>query len=307
MIDKINTTVSKWGCIVLSTEYSNRTDDLLFGCKCGKQFTTSWKNLQNRIRQTNQCCCPNCSRKKWSTQNINKQLSKRSVSLVDGTDVDNLTSPSTSKLQFECDNCGHHWSAVLDNVINKNSGCPKCAGNIPYTINTLSDKLGGRSDLSVCDITDTKYRMGTFRCAGCNETWQANIHNVIKFHYGCPTCHGNLSTPMFTQHGKFHSKLEYFFWTEYHKNQVPYHLLRQVRYTQDRRLTVDYMIPELLLWIEISGQVMLTSEKYQNNLHEKQQIVHTKYPNADWIVLTTHSDIIQCINMLTDIPPRSNK
>ena len=38
-----------------------------------------------------------------------------------------------TKLNIECLKDGHKWSTAINNIINSNSGCPKCAGNIKLT------------------------------------------------------------------------------------------------------------------------------------------------------------------------------
>ena len=38
-----------------------------------------------------------------------------------------------TKLNLECLKDGHKWTAGIHSIINRGSGCPKCAGNIKYT------------------------------------------------------------------------------------------------------------------------------------------------------------------------------
>lgn len=46
-----------------------------------------------------------------------------------------------TKLNIECLKDDHKWSTAINNIINSNSGCPKCAGNIKLTEQEALQKM----------------------------------------------------------------------------------------------------------------------------------------------------------------------
>jgi hypothetical protein len=298
-LNTIKVVLNKYDCILLTKSYENRNTLLRLQCKCGEQFSRSWKNVQTQIRKYGVCNCKTCSLKKWTNETIDDHLSHRSINRIQ--DVSNISQPSITPIEFSCECCNYTWKATLDNVIHKQSGCPQCAGNLPYTVSSLQTRLNNRTDLSVKNITTQRYKYGTFNCTQCGKDWNAIIHNVIKFNYGCPFCNANMSIPVTTPDGvKFHSKLEYYFWQEYYKHNVQHQLLLQQRYSKNRRLTCDFVIPTLYIWIEISGQQMLSHNSYVKTLHEKHTILAKEKPNCSLVVLSSHCDIIDCISLLKE-------
>jgi hypothetical protein len=197
------------------------------------------------------------------------------------------------------------WRSRIDSVINKASGCPHCAGNIPYTTDTLNGKLlsRNRTDLVAVEIYNGSFknkirqqRHALFVCVHCNNNWTADIHNVIKFGYGCPQCNDNIGSRVEVDGLKFHSKLEYYFWYQYHEKQKPYVILRQQKYLPSRRFTCDYYIPEKRMWIEITSRSLLKRKKYSCTLEEKRIIILQK--NEIFVTLTTFTEINKFIEHL---------
>lgn len=60
-------------------------------------------------------------RKFLSNEIIDQRLKDRSVKRLG-----DYVSKSLSKLQFLCLKCNHKWSAIVNNVVNKEYGCPAC-------------------------------------------------------------------------------------------------------------------------------------------------------------------------------------
>ena len=240
--------------------------------------------------------------RKWTNDTIDLALSGRPVSR--NQDVTYVNQPSVTPIQWICSTCNHVWHARVDNVIGKQSGCPKCAGNVAYTVDSLNNKLltDNRLDLKVLSIINGSIdynRCGQFRCTTCNNKWIANIHNVIKFRYGCPHCNGNLSKRVVDADGnRFHSKLEHYFWVQYCSSGISYKVLRQQKYTTGRRLTCDFFIPEISTWVEVSGSMMLKRPDYLATIDEKRAIVDGY--KHQFIVLSSIPEINQFITTLKD-------
>ena len=241
--------------------------------------------------------------KKWNNETIDKAVKGRRFKRI--SDCSHIQIPSITPITWRCDECENEWKARVDNVVHKNSGCPVCAGNIPYTVETLNQRLfhDGRNDLHVKELINGSrrngksiQRSGIFVCAKCNNEWKADIHNVVKFHYGCPSCNDNIGTRVKVDGLSFHSKLEYYFWKQYNNKELKFVLLRQQRYLPSRRLSCDFYIPEKRLWVEISGGAMLIQDKYQKTINEKQRIVENK--KEQFVVLSTFAEIDRFITTL---------
>lgn len=245
------------------------------------------------------------NRKKWDNEKIDEKLVERPIQRI--TDCNNVVQPSTTPIEWKCKKCGNMWFARVDNIINKNSGCPSCAKNKPYTIQTLNEKLklNGRNDICAIEIKNGKkrvQRLGYFECTICKNKWWANIHNVIKFNYGCPKCNENVATKIVIDGNTFHSKLEYYFWKQLNVYKNSLRVIRQQHYLPSRKLTCDFYFPDKQIWVEISGKFLLTKEKYKQTINEKQKIVQDK--NEKFVLLTSFTEIDDFI--LTTFGEKSN-
>lgn len=98
---------------------SSRTDEKIkISCPQHGDF---W---QTRASHLQGCGCPLCARPKvrrLSTFDVTQKVTLRGFTLeyYDNSSVSN-------KSMFRCEN-GHTWEASYNNVVNNNSGCPKCA------------------------------------------------------------------------------------------------------------------------------------------------------------------------------------
>lgn len=287
---------------------SNIVDVVQIRCSCGTCFGVRVKQLYTLQRKETTISC-GCTYKKWTNKTIDDYIVDHSIIRLSDCDINGVR-PSKDSIKWKCSNCNHVWQTTVDNVINKKSGCPKCSGNLPYTVDSLNRKLeeNERTDIAAIDIipgklktsnSKRKYRMGVFRCIRCDNKWQANIHNVLKFRYGCPKCNANISTPVVVNGQHFHSKLEYYFYYNYKKTNIGYQINRQHKYSPNRRLTCDYYIPDLKVWIEISGGVLLAKDTYRNTITEKNAIVDSL--NEQFVVLSTVTEIDNFIKHLKEI------
>ena len=218
--------------------------------------------------------------KKWTNATIDQWIAANNKRFHRVTDVTHVRQPSTTPITWQCDEDGQEWAARVDNVVGKGSGCPKCSGNEMLSVSVVSERILLRSN-AVCEqIFEGSYlhsRRGTFRCLSCNDTWEALIHNVLKFGYGCPICNSNIGTPCASIDGaKFHSKLERTFW-ELVQPLVTSGLQidRQVKYLPTRRLTADFYIPTIDTIVEISGTALLKRDRYRTTMIEKRAIAAT--------------------------------
>ena len=218
-------------------------------------------------------------------------------------------------MRWKCNIDSHEWEATFDSIKTMKSGCPTCAAKgkpLKHDKDTIAAKLKqqNRTDLCIISLEEKRRvnasnrpvgKYGMFKCANCNYTWNALIHNVIKFKYGCPICNTNMSIPCTSFDGeRFHSKLERYFWEKYcglyPLNQLT--VQRQVKYIKSRRYTCDFMFSDLKVIVEICGTELLKHQSYKDTIEIKNQLAINL--NYKFIILTNIPDINQFF--LTTLP-----
>lgn len=264
-------------------------------CKCGalfSKYTAFMKRLDEDPSIGLRLSC-GCISNRWTNERIDDMLIERSCSFKRQTNVDYINQPSTTKINWKCDKCHHTWQASVDQIHQSNSGCPSCAGQVPYTKDTLQLKLDSRgNDVTVLDLRKGTSKGGdrfaTFECRNGHQ-WNALIYNVIKFGYGCPHCNYNVGKPSISSDGKkFHSSLERYAYEQFLKAGIQVEC--QKRYLPTRRLTCDFYIEHLELWVEVCGTSLLKRSNYASTIVEKERIVVDNL-RQKFIKLTSFSDI----------------
>lgn len=281
------------GCEIISIG----EDIVTIKCRCGGVFKDTirhLKNLRSNVKDGgNKLGCDVC-KNIWTNNRIDIMLITRNNKYKRVTDISAISSPSTTKIDWQCEECNYIWSASVDQIYQSNSSCPQCAGSVPYNIETLQNKLDIKNNnIKVVDLYDGNKdsgRKGRFQCDKGHE-WIANIHNVIKFNYGCPYCNYNFGCPSTSSDGnKFHSKLEMFAYNQFKK--CDNNFIMQHRYSCHRKHTCDFYFPDSKKWIEICGERMLTIKKYADTIEYKKNLVENVFGET-FVLLKNHSQIIK--------------
>lgn len=97
-------------------------------------------------------------------------------------------------IQVTCKICSHAWTCSLNNHLNNRSGCPSCAGLLPWTLDRFiqrSRELHG--DRFCYDAITPGHIQGAYSrvpliCNTCKQQWNACIHDHISRKSGCPVC-----------------------------------------------------------------------------------------------------------------------
>jgi len=132
------------------------------------------------------------SKKKWTRQFIESAMIGRGIICI--SDIESINQPSVTPINWKCKICEHGWTARVDNIINKKSGCPNCAGNLAYNLVTAQQLLDKREDdITILEIVDgdkEHHRRGKFLCGACSNIWFNTLHNVLSpsKQQGCRIC-----------------------------------------------------------------------------------------------------------------------
>lgn len=239
--------------------------------------------------------------KKWTNERIDSWLVDNQKTFSRVTDLSYVTQPSTTPTEWRCSLDGYQWTARVDNVVGKGSGCPKCSGRVPLTVAEVTTRIATRSKALCTAIYPGSKENGKraqFECLKCAQPWTALLHNVLQHGYGCPTCNSNLSTPCQSADGEhFHSMLERSFWEQTERLRASGVCVeRQAQYVHTRRFTCDFYFPHLMLLVEVSGKMMLARPDYQETLELKYRMAEASHRQL--IVLSDSTEISHFISKL---------
>ncbi len=87
-------------------------------------------------------------------------------------------------------NCLHVWKAVPNNILNCNTGCPKC--NI-LTDNNVDERIANRNIFRMDNIVNSNYKI-RWKCLNirnehiCNFIWKSTPNNILVGNSNCPQC-----------------------------------------------------------------------------------------------------------------------
>ena len=101
-----------------------------------------------------------------------------------------------SKVPLKCNICQYEWSPQIQTHINAKTGCPSCAGNVPWTLNRFLKKAkeihGDKIDYSyvIKENINGKTSKVPLKCNICKHEWSPQIGNHINLKSGCPNCAG---------------------------------------------------------------------------------------------------------------------
>lgn len=146
--------------------------------RCNYTWHTSVNNV---IR-----CNTGCSRCSSLTDTvIDQRLGDRPIKR-------NHPRSKTAYMEWACKDCGFVWSATLDNVLNRNTGCKPCLYNKkrldPLLIYDVLKAKHITSNLEELQSPGGTNKKITFTCDQCNHTWRTYVANPYYHDSGCPKC-----------------------------------------------------------------------------------------------------------------------
>ncbi len=165
---------------LLSLKYTNSRVNYSFECKDGHKF---WRYPQEiKIGRW----CKICVKERYLEEM--QKIAKDRNGVILSTEYINAHTP----LLWKCNICKHIWAGTLADIKGtkkrKGTWCPKCAGNLKYTIEDI--KKIAKAKRGKC--LSTKYiNIKThllWKCGECGFEWQAIADGVINQDTWCPRC-----------------------------------------------------------------------------------------------------------------------
>ena len=91
-------------------------------------------------------------------------------------------------MNVKCQKCGYQWEISFGNIKYSDNGCPKCAGNAPYTLEEVKKHCKSKN----IEVLDKKYinviKKMNFRCMICDYEWKTAFRNIKNGNTGCLKC-----------------------------------------------------------------------------------------------------------------------
>lgn len=95
--------------------------------------------------------------------------------------------------RFRCSNCSHEWRTTIGSVLS-GSGCPACAGNIPYTVDEISH-MAREKGLDLIRYGGNVNAKSHFKCIEDGFDLHSSWAVVRSAETPCPECGGRTTMP----------------------------------------------------------------------------------------------------------------
>lgn len=120
---------------------------------------------------------------------IDKKLYGRNIKRIDNY------IHSKAKIRFQCliNDCGNIWLATTNKIIDKKTGCPRCAGKEKQSNAIIDMKLQNKNIARLGNHINSKTPIH-FKCLtkSCQYIWLTTTNHILNSNSGCPKCFGNL-------------------------------------------------------------------------------------------------------------------
>jgi hypothetical protein len=167
--------------------YIDNKTPILFQClveNCKYQWMARPYNILNKRG------CPQCvGLVRLTDQIIDERLKNTTIKRI-GKYI-NCKTPIDFQCLIEC--CKYIWMACSNNILNNNTGCPKCAGNAKLNNKEIDIRLIGRSIIRLDDYNGIMNPIH-FQCLidNCKYIWLTAPDVVLNQKSGCPACYGHI-------------------------------------------------------------------------------------------------------------------
>ena len=195
--------------IVAIEKYENANTKIAFKCLlCGSEFSATPHNiLQSKI------CCKNCKDIGLSVHErfIEKVSNKFPNIKVLSTYIDKST-----KIKFECLECGHNFEILPQNLLASKYGCSKCADKAISKQMTMShqsfiDRVSKiNPNIEILTHFNGANKDITCKCKVDGNIWTTQAKHILYDGSNCPICSRKKANAITTKsHDEFVKELHY--------------------------------------------------------------------------------------------------
>lgn len=195
--------------IVAMEKYENANTKIVFKCLlCGSEFTATPHNiLRSKI------CCKNCKDTGLSShERFVEKVSKKFPNIkVLSTYIDKST-----KIKFECLDCGHNFEILPQNLLASKYGCSKCADKAISKQMTMShksfiDRMSKiNPNIEILTHFNGSNNDVTCKCKVDGNIWTTRASHLLYDNSNCPICSRKTANIITTKsHDEFVKELYY--------------------------------------------------------------------------------------------------
>ena len=168
----------KRGGRCLSNKYINNKKNLKWQCSKGHKWSASLNSIKNHGSW-----CPHCvvEASRLSLRDAQAvALSRR------GTYLSIEYVGATAPMKWQCSK-GHKWIASLNQIKNRGSWCPQCAGNAPLSLKVAQDVAAFKGGACLSKKYLNNKKKLKWKCRE-GHAWSASLNRVKDAGTWCPEC-----------------------------------------------------------------------------------------------------------------------
>ena len=242
----------------LSKKYTNNRTKMQWECMDGH----IWKATLDSVQQGK--WCPVCSGNVPKPyREIKEIIYNKGGKIVVGKYTD-----SYSVLSIECGKCKHVWDTTLRRI-KKNCWCPKCAGNIKYTLDYVQNFVAERNGKCLSAEYVNGHTNMEWQCEK-GHTWRTKFM-YIKRGTWCPSCSAGKSQNELREIiGQIFPSVNIF------QNYRGFDWLRN-----KKKMEIDIWVPKLKIAIEYDGRHHFSPVEFGGMSKEKAVLAFKEMRNRD--------------------------
>lgn len=187
--------------------------------KCGYEWTATIKAIFNQHYGCKNCakCVP------WTFERLQIDKSKLPQFNFDKVKESHINKGGDSLIPIICNDCHHEFERIIDNIFNRQGGCPRCNKCEPWTVGKVQREQHKRSDLNFSNIEEQDvtnvYSIIFVSCNLCEYLIEMTIYQIFHDRCLCPQCNlykGPRAIMMFLTDNKIEYEVEKkFAWLKY--------------------------------------------------------------------------------------------
>ena len=211
---------------LLSTEYKNSNDKLVFTCAdCGNQYKSTFL----KFRQENHIRCEICSKEEKFGKRRNTKVEVEKLFSSKGLTIIDTNTYMNSRQRLKVVNCFRYKGIISHNSLLANKGFKIFDKANPYTIENIKNYI--KINNLDCELISTEYKSARtkleFKCS-CGESYFTRLNGVVyQNNTRCNRCskkqsQSSYDTEQICIKYKFNYKLEYLFNDCKNKRRLPF-------------------------------------------------------------------------------------